>query len=76
MIVDIIGLKQENNTYRNSSLTCTVSCGGKKIGDLSLARKDHQLQVPVASGADRVQFNIFPMTTPKNRIGRRLCRAD
>jgi hypothetical protein len=70
LIVDVIGLKQESSTYRAASLTCQVSLGKKKIGDLSLARKDHQLQVPISNKEENLQFNIFPMTNPKGRIGK------
>ena len=72
MIIDIIGLEQENTNYRNSSVTCTVNLGNRKIGDLSLARKDHELQIPINKKDENVQFIIFPMTNPKNRIGKLL----
>lgn len=72
LIIDVIDLKQENSKYRNSSLTCEVSLGKKKIGDLSLARKDHGLQVPISKGEENIQFNLFPMTSPKDRIGKYL----
>lgn len=71
LILDICGLKQENSTYRNSALTCEVSLGSK-IGDLSLARKDHQLQIPLGKGEGNMQLNIYPMTNPKARIGKLL----
>lgn len=70
LIIDVIGLQQESSTYRNSSLTCQVLCGGKKIGDLSLARKDHELQVPLGRAEDNLQLIIFPMTNPKARVGK------
>ncbi|CAI2383295.1 unnamed protein product [Moneuplotes crassus] len=69
LILDIIGLKQEGTKYRNSSLTCQVTMGGKKLSDLSLARKDHQLAIPLKDASASIQFNIFPMTNPKNRVG-------
>lgn len=70
LIIDITGLKQETSTYRNASLTCQVSLGGKKIGDLSLARKDHELQVPLSNKEEYLQLNIYPMTNPKSRVGK------
>ena len=70
LIIDVIGLQQETSTYRNSSLTCEVNLGGKKVGDLSMARKDHQLQIPVSKKDENLQFNIYPMTNPKARVGK------
>ena len=69
VIIDVIDLKQEDSNHRISSLTCEVSLGNKKIGDLSLARKDHGLQVPISKGEENIQFNVFPMTTPNKRLG-------
>jgi len=70
LIIDVTGLQQEASTYRNSSITCTVTLGEKKIADLSLARKDHELQIPITNSEDVLRFNVWPMTNPKNRIGK------
>ena len=70
LIIDVTDIKQETNKYRNSALTCQVLCGGKKIGDLSLARKDHELQIPLGRAEDNLQLIIFPMTNPKARVGK------
>lgn len=69
-MIDILGLQQESTKYRNSSLTCSVLVGGKKVGDLSLSRKDHKLPIPITNIDQNVQFIIFPMTNPKNRVGK------
>jgi hypothetical protein len=70
LIIDVVGLKQQETKYRNSQLTCEVSCGGKKVADLSLARKDHELQIPLSSSEANLQLSIFPMTNPKSRVGK------
>ena len=70
LVIDISGLKKEQSTYRNSSLTCSVTLGGKSYGDLSLARTSHSLTLPLTSADEKLQLNIYPMTNSKNRIGK------
>lgn len=70
LILDIAGLKQDDTKYRNSSLTCQITLGGKMVRDLSLSTKDHQLQIPLTNASGNIQLNIFPMTNPKSRIGK------
>jgi uncharacterized coiled-coil DUF342 family protein len=69
LVLDITGLQQEQSTYRTSALTCSVVLAGKKFGDLSLARADHQLQLPISNVEGNLQLNIWPMTNPNARVG-------
>ena len=64
-------MKQENSTYRNSSLTCSVTLGGKDFGDLSLARSSHGLYLPLINEDDVLQFDVKPLTNPKERVGKK-----
>ena len=71
VVIDISSIKQENSTYRNSSLTCSITVGEKDFGFLSLARSSHALYLPLINQDDTVQFDVTPMTNPKNRIGKK-----
>lgn len=35
-----------------------------------MARKDHELQIPICKEDIKLQFNIYPMTNPKQRVGK------
>lgn len=52
-------------------MTCSITVGEKDFGFLSLARSSHALYLPLINEDDTVQFDVTPMTNPKNRIGKK-----
>jgi len=48
----------------------------EKIKDLSLAKKEHQLEIPISDSESNIQLNIFLTRKSENRIGKFNFYAD